>query len=316
MAGKRDEGSQASSLEKGMVRRWLSTRPSWHRPRVRLSVRALMASVLIVSCGLGWLVHRARLQRNAVAAIRKAGGRVFYDWEFRYVPNGAFNFTGRTGGRPRGPKWLIDVLGPDYFDSVKIVYLGKARDLDSLMPDVGRLGRLEVLLINSGTLTEAGSAYLPGLARLRYLCLDRFSRVTGPALKDVARLRRLRRLDLLGSELNDADLAPLKGLTDLEYLRLYCPNLTDAGLVHLSGLSSLRRMDLGPCRITDAGLKPLAGLANLRTLVIEQPDLVDLIGMNPRAARAQLSLMLGGAGLTEQGVARLREAMPLLRIVY
>jgi hypothetical protein len=46
---------------------------------VRLTVRALMALVLLIAAGLGWAAYRARLQRDAVAAIVKAGGKVFYE---------------------------------------------------------------------------------------------------------------------------------------------------------------------------------------------------------------------------------------------
>ena len=45
-------------------------------PRVQSSVRALMALVLALGVGLGWFVHRAQVQRDAVAAILRAGGRV------------------------------------------------------------------------------------------------------------------------------------------------------------------------------------------------------------------------------------------------
>ena len=32
---------------------------------------------------LGWIVHRAKIQRDAVAAIQRAGGSAFYEWDFR-----------------------------------------------------------------------------------------------------------------------------------------------------------------------------------------------------------------------------------------
>jgi len=67
-------------------------------------------------------------------------------------------------------------------------------------------------------------------------------------------------------------------------------------------------------------LKPLAGLTNLRTAVIDHPDLIDVFGMafsmGPQAARTQLGMVVNGYGVTEQGVAWLRETMPLLRVVY
>src|SRR5262245_3580204 len=79
----------------------------WRR-RLRFSVRALMVLVLIIGGGLGWVIHRARVQRDAVATIRRAGGDVAYSWQW-------------SGGRPvfprskpPGPDWLRRILGPDF----------------------------------------------------------------------------------------------------------------------------------------------------------------------------------------------------------
>ena len=54
-----------------------TTRP-WRR-FLRVSVRGLIVLVLVTGAGVGWLVRSARIQREAVAAIRKAGGGVSYD---------------------------------------------------------------------------------------------------------------------------------------------------------------------------------------------------------------------------------------------
>jgi hypothetical protein len=36
-------------------------------------------------CGaLGWVIHRAAVQRDAVAAIERARGTVMYDWEWTW----------------------------------------------------------------------------------------------------------------------------------------------------------------------------------------------------------------------------------------
>ena len=89
-----------------------SPRPWWRKLRPSLSLRMLMAFVLAIGVGLGWVVHRARLQRQAVEAITKAGGRVFYDWQVpgdKLAPPNAASLW---------PKRLVDALGPDYFDDV------------------------------------------------------------------------------------------------------------------------------------------------------------------------------------------------------
>ncbi len=54
-------------------------RPWWRY--LRLSVRGLMLVVLAVGGCLGWWLHLARVQRQAVAAIRAAGGSITYEWD-------------------------------------------------------------------------------------------------------------------------------------------------------------------------------------------------------------------------------------------
>jgi hypothetical protein len=42
-----------------------------------------MVLVLVIGALLGWMARRARVQREAVAAIQKAGGMVGYNWEWK-----------------------------------------------------------------------------------------------------------------------------------------------------------------------------------------------------------------------------------------
>jgi hypothetical protein len=43
-------------------------------------MRGLIVLVLVIGGGLGWVVREAHMQRDAVAAVVKAGGTVLYDW--------------------------------------------------------------------------------------------------------------------------------------------------------------------------------------------------------------------------------------------
>jgi hypothetical protein len=49
------------------------------RSYLRLSLRGLIVLVLGIGGWMGWMVHTARVQRNAVAAIQKIDGTVRYD---------------------------------------------------------------------------------------------------------------------------------------------------------------------------------------------------------------------------------------------
>ena len=205
----------------------------------------MMALILILGVGLGWVVHRANVQRDAVAAIRRAGGRATYEWEVTRVtgPSGDL-LQPNPNGRPRGPRWLIRSLGLDYFGSVVGGELGP-RDGDTVMAHVGRLDRLEVLAIGRAPLTEAGASHLRALRGLKDLHLGRAAR---PGLKSIEGLRRLQRLDLREIPITDADLIPLRGLTDLQFLAVRSPNLTDAGMAHLRNLTRVKTMLLAQGR--------------------------------------------------------------------
>ncbi len=74
----------------------------WRR-LVRFSVRGLSVVVLVIGCWLGWLVRSARIQREAVAAIEKAGGEVHFDWEWK-------NGTVVPGGKLWEPARLVTHL--------------------------------------------------------------------------------------------------------------------------------------------------------------------------------------------------------------
>src|ERR1700730_874133 len=87
----------------------------WRR-YLHFSLRSLLILVLGIGCLLGWVTRSARVQREAVAAIEKAGGWTAYEWQWRdgdKIPN----------GKPWAPKWLVDLVGADYFANVTNVVL-------------------------------------------------------------------------------------------------------------------------------------------------------------------------------------------------
>jgi hypothetical protein len=200
-----------------------SARPWWSY--TRFSVRGLIVLVLVIGAGLGWIVHQAHIQRDAVAAITRAGGVVEYDWQWR---------TGKPipRGEPRAPSWLVQLIGGDYFGHVTAVWLSHVKETDATLADVGHLTRLEDLYINSQAISDAGLEHLAGLTNLSVLWLYR-------------------------TQVTDAGLAHLKGLTHLSTLRLHGTRITDAGLVHLKRLTNLKRLVLSGTAVTDAGATQL-----------------------------------------------------------
>jgi hypothetical protein len=249
-----------------------------------------MGLVLVIGGGLGWFVRRATVQRDAVRAIEAAGGNVEYDFQ-RDERKARFPGPGDIppGLRisPPAPKWLVDLIGIDFFADVTSVDIPGPQS-DAVLAHVGRLHRLERLGAGYTRVTDAGLAHLRGLSGLRSLWCAGTPGLT------------------------DAGLAHLAGLGQLESLLIEgTPHIEGPGLAHLAGLNRLKVLFI-PIE-TDAGLPSLSRLTGLRSLIIEM-KVTD-------AALAQLSrltwlevLSLGGETGSDAGMAHLRSLTNLKRL--
>jgi hypothetical protein len=95
------------------------------------------------------------MQREAVAAIHRAGGVVPYDYE------------GTVLAQKPGPRWLVDYIGIDYLDHiVNVSFCGNATD--EVLAYVGDLSQLECLFLYGSAVTDSGArrikSALPELA--------------------------------------------------------------------------------------------------------------------------------------------------------
>jgi internalin A len=281
--------------------------PKPSRRLLHLSVRALMVFVLLLALGLGWIVHRAKVQREAVAAINeKSIGTVLYDWQL--TPGGALN----RNGQPWVPKWLVERLGVDYFGHVAIVslnMLAKPPITEAVMEQIGRLDQLEVLQASGAKgVTDVGVAHLRGLTHLRELRLGG-AKVTGAGLVHLRGMTGLKQLDLQDIPLTDADLSNLEGLTRMEILTLTSPWITDAGLAHLKGMTQLKRLNLPLTGIRGEGLEHLELMNQLRFLNLTRSRIADLSFLPPLPAL--ISLDLDGAPVDSPQLAFLSKASNL-----
>jgi hypothetical protein len=178
----------------------------------RLTLRALMALVVLVSVSMTWFVHRARVQHEAVAAIKKAGGII------SYCP------------RP-WPVSLVDSVGIDYFSDVECVVLVLRRS-DRTSADIGRLTRLRELVLSGAPVTDTYIASLERLAQLECLTLQDTS-VTDKGLAHLERLTSLKVLSLRNTPISDAGLVHLHSLCNLGSLFLEGSNVSETGVRHL-----------------------------------------------------------------------------------
>jgi hypothetical protein len=271
--------------------------------RPRVSLRTFMVIVLIVGAGLGSLVVRAREQRDIVAAIRRAGGRIAYDWEWK---DGLY----QPSKNPWWPDWLVNRLGPDFLASVKEITLvaGKPDQVnDDLMARVGRLRGLESIMINGCPgVTDAGMIHIRGLSNLTMLEVN-FAGITSASMPYVTDLRRLKKLDFQTISVSDADLAHVADLTALEWLQLTGKGttITDEGLACLQGLVRMKMLSIQSPAIGSAGLAHLHDMAGLESLLLPQSRLTDLGPV--RHLTGLKGLNLRGAPIDDVGLGTDRE---------
>jgi Leucine-rich repeat (LRR) protein len=244
-------------------------------------VRGLMALVLLVGGGLGWVIHRAHVQRDAGLAIKRVGGHVGYSWE---RSNGSWI---SPPPKPPGPDWVRRTLGPDFLDTVTYVFLeGEPCDNEALRAAC-RLPWLEELTVVNTSVTDASAEDLRQLKHLRSLDL-RLNRMTSRPLRHIGGMSELRELTL-SMKLSpvpwrDEDMAFLKRLTNLQSLTLLSTALSDAWLAYIEGLKSLKSLQLYDMAITARGLDHLKGLSNLKAVVTLQGTRVPLRSPNDTVA--------------------------------
>jgi len=253
---------------------------------------------------IAWNVNRVRGQLRAVDTIRRAGGQVYYDYEYS---GGVWT----PGKKPRAPGWLRERLGDDYFRDVTYVGLGGADSYWSRGHDLGLLRafpRLEGLVTPYG-LTDDKFAPIADLHRLRELSLYN-SKITNAGLAHLDDLSELRVLHLdggLDNALTDDGLIHLRGLTNLEQLMLGSGKVTDAGMPHIARLKKLEILNLWGTGIGDAGLARLRGLRNLRELTLNGTRITDAGIETLRGMKSLRVLGLAGTRVTDAGLTGLRD---------
>jgi hypothetical protein len=228
--------------------------PSFLRRLFQFRLRTLLLAVLALSLALGWYVRRVELQRQAVAAVRSAGGDVFYDYE---LSAGKLDFQKKSPV----PQALLDRLGIDFFHAVVRVDVGPAFSNPNLqtmdaaiarLPDLPRLQHLVLADASDERLQAAGK-----LAQLERLAIfDERGRVTSDGIEELRHLPRLKHLWIEGVRgLSDETLRVVSALPDLEVVSMIGPiapgsappDFTDSGLVHLERLQNLKVLRLEGC---------------------------------------------------------------------
>ena len=204
----------------------------------------------------------------------------------------------------------LDLTGCQLIDDAGFAALSELRLLqalvlqhtkagDAAVRSMSKMQQLSRLQLGSPSLTDRGMRGISEILTLRNLRLDAEStNVTDSGFIDFWRLNRLDSLAISCPRVTGAGFATLTELPNLHELRIYSPELTDVGLRFISEIPALRRLRLGgsagkgPPNVTDDGLLCLSEAAKLTYLELHRRD----------------------SAITDEAIARLKQALPQLRI--
>ena len=141
-------------------------------------LRTLLILTTIIAVALGWWSHKARQQREAVAALEKVGARITYDTS---LPG-----TGEMIAPPQWPQWLLNNVGVDYFASVEELSLSNTQATDTALEHLKHLTALQRLWLYNTQVTDSGLEHIKGLTALQELNLT-YTQVTDAG---IARLQK------------------------------------------------------------------------------------------------------------------------------
>src|SRR5262245_20190172 len=86
-----------------------------HRRWLRFNLRTLLIMITLLCVWLAMQFNSARRQKEAVAAILKAGGSVAFDYQIASSSVESDFLVIDRDAAPRWPQWLRRVFGDDFF---------------------------------------------------------------------------------------------------------------------------------------------------------------------------------------------------------
>ncbi len=142
--------------------------------------RGLIVLVLVIGVGLGWLVRSARINRQAVSAIKRAGGTAGYESQLYH---GHFPRVTRA---EQWRNWAANLIGIEYFDDVTYVRLGGGSGPE--MAHVGQFNyRWRLVSLDNTQVSDTGLAHLQGISHLKWLSVNR-TRVTNAGVQHLQKV--------------------------------------------------------------------------------------------------------------------------------
>lgn len=157
------------------------------------------------------------------------------------------------------------------FPDLQGLYIHGMQATDRMMPIVGRLSRLETLMMWDAKVTDEGVASLKNLNELKSIHISNAG-LSDSALAILAKLPKLEHLSLQQNQFTDEGLKQLKDATQIKVLwvGLGGKGITDNGIESLLNLKNLEVLDLQRTDVTDDGIIRLKDLPNLKQLFLDE----------------------------------------------
>jgi hypothetical protein len=202
--------------------------------RVRYSLRLILILFTASVCVVAHQAFYAAIRRQAMAAAKDAEG-----------------YTRRT--ESVAPKWLIVLLGPEYFHRIEKVNGQFNKVTDEHLAHFSRLPELRHVSTNHMWLgSSIGTFAIRNAGNWNDSPL-----VTDSGLRHVSSMKNLESLVLFNTAVTDKGLAHLKDHANLQYLKIASKDITDDSIPVLSTLVSLRRLWTSGTSITPHGVAKL-----------------------------------------------------------
>jgi hypothetical protein len=196
-----------------------------HRRWFQFSMRSFILLLTAFAVVLAVLANRAREQREAVAAIERAGGVVLY--------------YGRANVKYLELDYDQDFLF-HLFHTATCTTITSEELTEDICVEVARLPHLRMITLN-GPITDAGLAELTALRKFEFLELDG-TQITNAGVSHLQRMKSLYLLDLGQTPVTDANLRELARLTKLRKLCISRRGVTAKGLDYFE--RSLRKCEV------------------------------------------------------------------------
>jgi hypothetical protein len=275
---------------------------SFARRHFRFSLRSILIVVAIMAIFFAYLsvqIKRAKEQKAGVEAIQRLGGWVHYDFDY--------DGTQRIkNAKSWVPDWILKRVGIDLFHNVveiNMFYnddgpkrLNNENVTDEIKNHLDKFPNLKLLYVVKTQATDDLIEKASVLTRLERIGIWHATLITPKGTAALKKIPSLKHVNILYSHLTDESLKNIGELHQLKKLYVFRNQFTDIGLSYLKNLDQLEILDIKANNdkvtvITDTGVKYLEGLKNLKELYIVDAD------------------------VTPEGIQRLREAIPQLKII-